>query len=197
MLLIVDNYDSFVYNIVQNIDYPYNQILIKRNDKISISDIQRLNPEAIIISPGPMSPSQAGISKEVIKEFYTEIPILGICLGHQCIGEVFGYKVVKCYNPVHGKKSSIHLGKSLLFNGLDSTIDAARYHSLCIEKSTNPYNPLRIIAQLDDGMIMGVKHEQYPTYGLQFHPESILSGKNGIKILYNFIHKIVERNVNE
>lgn len=197
MLLIIDNYDSFVYNIVQNIDYPCNQIIVERNDKISIEDIRKLQPKAIIISPGPMGTSQAGISKEVIKNFYTDIPILGICLGHQCIGDVFGYNVEKCDNPIHGKKSPIHLKKSLLFKGLDSTIDAARYHSLYIKKDSDSYSPLKTIAYLDDGMIMGVEHEDYPTYGVQFHPESILSGDNGIKILYNFIHEIVERKKHE
>lgn len=197
MILIIDNYDSFVYNIVQNIDYPLERILVKRNDKISIDDIRKLKPRGIIISPGPMGTSQAGISKDVIKNFYRDIPILGICLGHQCIGDVFGYQVAKCQNPVHGKKSHVYLKKSLLFNGLDSTIEAARYHSLYIKKDLDFKSPLKVIAQLKDGMIMGVEHEFYPTYGIQFHPESILTGQNGIKILYNFIHDIVERNTHE
>ncbi len=190
MILIVDNYDSFVYNIVHYLNLPIEEFIILRNDHININKIASNRIDGIIISPGPMGPEEAGISNEIINRYYKSKPILGICLGHQCLGSVFGCVIGQCQNVIHGERSVIKLGDSPLFNGLDNEILAARYHSLYIKEANFNNSELRVIATLKDGTIMGIQHKIFPVFGLQFHPESILTNENGKKILGNFL-KIV------
>ncbi|MFC1512654.1 bifunctional anthranilate synthase component II/anthranilate phosphoribosyltransferase [bacterium] len=187
MILIIDNYDSFTYNIVQYLyEIGQKEIKVYRNDKITVKEINSQNPDHIIISPGPKTPKQAGVSKEVIKYFAGKIPILGICLGHQAIGEVFGGSVVSAGELVHGKMRDIlHDGKTI-FSGINSPFKAARYHSLAISRNDFP-DCLEISAVTDDGEIMGVRHKEYYVEGVQFHPESILTA-SGKKILSNFVY---------
>jgi len=186
MILLIDNYDSFSYNLYQLIGQINPDIKVVRNDEISIAEIKSLAPEFIVISPGPGKPSEAGICIRVIKEFHQQIPILGICLGHQAIYEAFGGTVSYAHRMVHGKSEAIQPDpRSSLFRGLDPVINVARYHSLVGIESTLP-DALKIIARSEDKEIMGVCHREYPTYGLQFHPESILTPK-GYKIIENFL----------
>ncbi|AEF17504.1 glutamine amidotransferase of anthranilate synthase [Thermoanaerobacterium xylanolyticum LX-11] len=188
MLLLVDNYDSFTYNLYQFIGEIYSDILVVRNDKIGLNDIALMNPKGIIISPGPGRPENAGISVDIVDEFEGKIPILGICLGHQAIGYAYGAKIIKATTIMHGKTSSVnHVGKGI-FEGIKSPIKAMRYHSLVIDKSSLPKS-LEITAETDDGTIMAVKHKFYHVYGLQFHPESILTD-DGKNILKNFVEGI-------
>ncbi len=187
MLFIVDNYDSFVYNIVQTIDYPVERIIVRRNDEIVIEEIADPSIQAIIISPGPMSPKEAGRSNEIIRTCKALKPILGICLGHQCIGAVFDCQITKAENPLHGQKSKILLEQSSLFHGFAAEIEAARYHSLVIDSKSFNEQELKIIARLEDGTIMGVEHQKYPVFGVQFHPESILSQAIGKRLFDNFL----------
>lgn len=189
MILMIDNYDSFTYNLYQAIGVLYPDIKVVRNDEITIEDIEKLSPEALIISPGPCYPAQAGISVEAIKHFSGKLPILGVCLGHQSIGEAFGGKIVHAAELMHGKQSDIDIDTdTLLFDGLSKKIKAARYHSLIIERESLP-DSLEIIAQDDIGQIMAVKHKQHPTYGMQFHPESVLTDV-GNQIIANFLNNI-------
>lgn len=189
MILMIDNYDSFTYNLYQAIGVLYPDIKVVRNDEITIEEIEKLSPEALIVSPGPCYPAQAGISVEAIKHFSGKLPILGVCLGHQSIGEAFGGKIVHAAELMHGKQSDIDVDTdTLLFDGLSKKIKAARYHSLIIEKESLP-DCLDIIAQDDIGQIMAVKHKQHPTYGMQFHPESVLTDV-GNKIIANFLNNI-------
>ena len=190
MILMIDNYDSFTYNVYQYIGSLYPQIQVVRNDEITIEEIKNLqNLEALVISPGPGYPDSAGISKDVIKTFGKDIPILGICLGHQAIGEVYGGKVVPAKELMHGKMSEITINnKNPLFEGLEDKIYAARYHSLIINDETIP-DKLEIIGRDEKGQIMAVCHKEYPVYGIQFHPESILT-EMGMKILENFLTNI-------
>lgn len=188
MLLIVDNYDSFVHNIVQVIDYDEKNIVIKRNDQINVDEIGEMGVDHIIISPGPMSPNESGVSNLVIEKYAGIIPILGICLGHQCIGHVFGCKVAMHPHPTHGRKNKVKIEKSPIFEGLGDEIDAGRYHSLYISREGFNDDELKIISTLDDGTIMGVESKKYPVYGVQFHPESILTWNSGRRILNNFIN---------
>lgn len=190
MILMIDNYDSFTYNVYQYIGSLYPQIQIVRNDEITIDEIRNLqNLEALVISPGPGYPDSAGISKDVIKTFGKDIPILGICLGHQAIGEVYGGKVVPAKELMHGKMSEITINnKNPLFEGLEDKIYAARYHSLIIDDETFPED-LKVIGRDEKGQIMAVCHKEYPVYGIQFHPESILT-EMGMKILENFLTDI-------
>ena len=190
MILMIDNYDSFTYNVYQYIGSLYPQIQVVRNDEITIEEIKNLqNLEALVISPGPGYPDSAGISKDVIKTFGKDIPILGICLGHQAIGEVYGGKVVPAKELMHGKMSEITIdNKNPLFEGLEDKIYAARYHSLIIDDETIP-DKLEIIGRDEKGQIMAVCHKEYPVYGIQFHPESILT-EMGMKILENFLTNI-------
>jgi anthranilate synthase/phosphoribosyltransferase len=185
MILLIDNYDSFTYNIVQYLFELGYDVKVFRNDKITINDIKKMNPEYIIISPGPKTPSEAGISKEVISTFKETIPIFGICLGHQAIGEVFGGTIVQAKEFVHGKiKDIFHDGKTI-FSGINSPFKATRYHSLAISRQDFPID-LEISASTEDGEIMAVRHKKYRIEGVQFHPESILT-ESGKKILLNFL----------
>ena len=185
MILMIDNYDSFTYNLVQYLRELGEQLIVKRNDQITIKAIARLKPSSIVISPGPGRPSDAGISNELIKTFAGAIPILGVCLGHQCIGEVFGGEVVRAKRPMHGKTSKIHHGPSPLFRNLPNPFEATRYHSLIVKRETLP-NTLTVTAWTSEKEIMGLQHRRLPVYGVQFHPESILTiaGKD---LLRNFL----------
>ncbi|MHB1254383.1 MAG: anthranilate synthase component II [Candidatus Humimicrobiaceae bacterium] len=184
-ILIIDNYDSFTFNLAQYLGSLGETIQVYRNDKISLDDISRLSPSRIVISPGPGSPKDAGISKDVINTFYKKIPILGVCLGHQCIGEVFGSRIINAGEIVHGKTSTIHHDGRTIFKDVINPFQGARYHSLIIEKeSVSP--SFEITAYTDDGTIMGIRHKKYKLEGVQFHPESFLT-KYGKKILENFI----------
>lgn len=191
MILLIDNYDSFTYNLYQQIGSIYPDIKVIRNDKITTDEIEKMAPEAIIISPGPGYPSEAGISVETIKRFSGRIPILGVCLGHQSIAEAFGGKIVRANAPMHGKSSDISIDvTSPLFTGMPEKIKAARYHSLIAEKSSLP-ECLKVIAEDSEGQIMAVCHKEHPTYGVQFHPESVLT-EIGSSIISNFLSDIAE-----
>jgi anthranilate synthase/aminodeoxychorismate synthase-like glutamine amidotransferase len=186
MILVLDNYDSFTYNLVQYLGELGAEVQVKRNDEISLDQIRALQPERILVSPGPCSPRESGLSNEVIRTFAPEgIPVFGVCLGHQCIGHAFGAEVVVNYRMMHGKTSPIkHNGKDL-FAGMPNPFPATRYHSLVIKRDTVP-DVLEITAETDEGEIMGVKHKTLPIWGVQFHPESILT-ENGRTILKNFL----------
>jgi len=185
MILLIDNYDSFVHNLASYMGRLGRERLVVRNDKITVGEVASLNPEAIILSPGPRAPREAGICLELIKQVYKEIPILGVCLGHQCIGEAFRGITVRARAPVHGKASLIvHNGEDL-FMGLPSPLKGGRYHSLIVELPANA--PLAITARVDgETTIMALRHNTYPCYGLQFHPESILT-PYGMDLLRNFL----------
>jgi para-aminobenzoate synthetase component II len=185
MLLMIDNYDSFTFNLVQYFGELGEKPVIYRNDAISIEEIKQLAPSYIVISPGPGKPESAGISKELIKTFYQNIPILGVCLGHQAIGEVFGASVVHAPYLMHGKTSKIFHDGRTLYKGLSNPFTATRYHSLLLEKTTIP-DEFDVSSWTDDGLVMGIRHKNYPLEGVQFHPESILT-KTGKQILLNFI----------
>lgn len=185
MLLVIDNYDSFTYNLVQYLGELKSDPVVFRNDKITIRKIQRLKPKQIVISPGPCTPNEAGISNEVIRNFSGKIPILGVCLGHQCLGHVFGGKVVRAERIMHGKTSEIHHTGKELFKKISDPFTATRYHSLLVEKKSLP-SVLEVTAWTDQGEIMGLRHKQHPTWGVQFHPESILTAE-GMNILRNFL----------
>jgi anthranilate synthase component 2 len=183
----IDNYDSFTYNIVQYFYELGQDVLVKRNDEITVEDIKRMdNVDAIVISPGPCTPNEAGISVDVIKEFKGVYPILGVCLGHQSIGQAFGAKIVKAKCLMHGKTSKIYHNEKGLFEGIPNPFNAVRYHSLVIDESTLPED-IEITARSEDGEIMAIQHKKYPIWGVQFHPESILT-EYGLKLLENFIH---------
>lgn len=189
MILLIDNYDSFAYNLYQLIGEVNPDIKVSRNDKITLDEIKSLNPEAIILSPGPGKPENAGICVDVVREFAGKIPILGVCLGHQSICVAFGGVVSNAKRLMHGKSSVIDLGDDSIFKTLDSKITVGRYHSLSIVESTMP-DELEVISKsCDDGEIMAVKHKKYNIYGLQFHPESILT-PDGLTIIKNFCEGI-------
>ena len=189
MILVIDNYDSFTYNVVQYFGELGAELTVHRNDMIDISEIEKINPEKIVISPGPCTPNEAGVSVEVVKRFYKTKPILGICLGHQSIGQAFNGRIVTANLIMHGKTSSIYHNKNEIFLNVNSPFEATRYHSLVVEKKTLP-ECLEVIAWSEDSQhgdeIMGIKHIEFPTYGLQFHPESILT-KPGHQLLKNFL----------
>ncbi|MDP2939331.1 MAG: aminodeoxychorismate/anthranilate synthase component II [Candidatus Omnitrophota bacterium] len=185
MILVIDNYDSFTYNLVQYLGELGEKMKIFRNDKLTLRDIKRLNPEKIVISPGPGYPSDAGISCDCIREFGRSIPILGVCLGHQCIGEVFGGRIVQARRLMHGKTSLIYHNGGTIFKGIENPFEGTRYHSLLVERKTFPKD-LEIIAWTKQGEIMGLKHKTLRLFGVQFHPESILT-KPGKKLLKNFL----------
>jgi anthranilate synthase/aminodeoxychorismate synthase-like glutamine amidotransferase len=185
MFLLIDNYDSFTYNLVQYFGELKAETTVVRNDKITLDEIRALAPAGIIISPGPCTPKEAGISVPLIREFFTQIPILGVCLGHQSIGEAFGGDVVKAGTVVHGKTSKVHHTGKGIFTGVPQDFTAARYHSLVISEKNFP-QALEITARTDDDTIMGVQHKDYPVFGVQFHPESIAT-QHGKLILENFI----------
>jgi len=184
-VLVIDNYDSFTYNLVQYFQMLGCDVAVRRNDEISIRDIELAKPDALVISPGPCTPKEAGISVDAIKRFYREIPILGVCLGHQAIGYAFGARIVRAKNLMHGKTSLIHHTGEGIFKGLKNPFTAVRYHSLVVEKESLP-EFLKITAWSDDGEIMGLAHVEYPLFGVQFHPESVLS-EEGLNLLRNFL----------
>jgi len=185
MILVIDNYDSFVYNLVQYLEELGKKTEVYRNDKISLRIIEEKKPEGIVISPGPGQPKNAGISEQVVEHFASQIPILGVCLGHQCIGEVFGAKIVRAKNLMHGKTSLIyHYGKDI-YQGTENPFLATRYHSLIIKNGTLPDCLIRT-AWTKKEEIMGIRHKEYPVFGMQFHPESILT-EAGKKLLRNFL----------
>ena len=185
MLLVIDNYDSFTYNLVQYFGELGTEMKVVRNDAMSLDEIRELAPEKICISPGPCTPNEAGISCDVIREFGETTPILGVCLGHQSIGQVFGGDVVRADKLMHGKTSPVfHTGKSV-FAGLSNPITATRYHSLIVKRDTLP-DCLEITAETENGTIMGLMHKEFPIHGVQFHPESILT-EDGMKMLENFL----------
>ena len=190
MLLMIDNYDSFTYNIVQYFGELGQDVKVFRNDAITLGEIARLNPEHLVISPGPAAPAQAGISLSVIREFAGKIPLLGVCLGHQSIGEAFGGKVVHAKQLMHGKTSPIHHADTGVFRGLPNPFTATRYHSLVIKRETCPAC-LDITAETEDGVIMAVAHREFPIWGVQYHPESILTpcGKTMIRNFMGFTRK--------
>ncbi len=186
MVLVIDNYDSFTYNLVQYLGEMQVELQVHRNDRISMEQIQKLAPERILISPGPCSPRESGLSNEIIRTFGPRVPTFGVCLGHQCIGHVFGGNVIVNYRMMHGKTSLIkHNGKDL-FAGMPNPFAATRYHSLVIQRESVP-DCLEITAETEEGEVMGVRHRQYPIWGVQFHPESILT-ENGRQILKNFLN---------
>jgi anthranilate synthase component 2 len=185
MILVIDNYDSFTYNLVQYIGELGAELRVARNDAVTVDDVERLRPERIVISPGPGTPDDAGISLAVIERFHQTIPILGVCLGHQAIGQAFGGTVARAQKQMHGKTSRIeHDGKGV-FAGLDAGFEATRYHSLVVLASSVPES-LEISARAEDGEIMGLRHRRFPVEGVQFHPESILTGQ-GKALLKNFV----------
>ncbi|HGM3506695.1 aminodeoxychorismate/anthranilate synthase component II [Clostridioides sp. ZZV15-6383] len=191
MILMIDNYDSFVYNLVQYIEELGETVVVKRNNEIKIRDIEELNPEVIVLSPGPCSPKEAGICIDIVEYFKGKKPILGICLGHQTIGHVFGGDIIKAQQPVHGKVYSInHINKGV-FSGLKNPLNVTRYHSLIIDSNTVP-KELEVTATTDKGEIMGIRHKDYLIEGVQFHPEAILS-EYGHEMLKNFITEARER----
>ncbi|MFO1462376.1 MAG: aminodeoxychorismate/anthranilate synthase component II [bacterium] len=188
MLLMIDNYDSFTYNLVQYLGELGAEILVKRNDELKVAQIRELAPEAIVISPGPCTPNEAGISLEVIDRLKGEFPILGVCLGHQAIGQAFGGKVIRAKNVMHGKTSEIHHDAKTLFAGLPNPFTATRYHSLLVERESLPAS-LEISAWTEAGEIMGLRHKEYFVEGVQFHPESILT-RPGKELLNNFLKRV-------
>jgi anthranilate synthase/aminodeoxychorismate synthase-like glutamine amidotransferase len=184
-LLVIDNYDSFTYNLVQIFGELNVELVVKRNDEISIDEIRKLNPNRICISPGPGRPENAGISPDVIRELGPTIPILGVCLGHQCVAQVFGGEVVRAEKLMHGKTSIIHHQHRGVFQHLAQPLEATRYHSLIVRRKSLP-DSLEVTAETDEGEIMGLQHRHLPIHGVQFHPESILTAE-GKKLLANFL----------
>lgn len=184
MILVIDNYDSFTYNLVQYLGEMGQQLKVYRNDKITVEEIEEMSPDRIVISPGPCTPNEAGISVETIRRFAGRIPILGVCLGHQAIGQAFGGEIVRARRLMHGKTSMIEHDGEGVFRGLANPFGATRYHSLVIRRETIP-DCLRITAETDMREIMGVRHREYAVEGVQFHPESILTTE-GKKLLRNF-----------
>ncbi|WP_239619017.1 aminodeoxychorismate/anthranilate synthase component II [Cohnella mopanensis] len=187
MILVIDNYDSFTYNLVQYLGELGEEILVHRNDEIDLDGIAKLAPDHILISPGPCTPNEAGISLALLERFKGEIPIFGVCLGHQAIGQAFGGDVIRADQLMHGKTSEITHDGRTVFEGLPSPFTATRYHSLIVKRDTLP-DCLEISAETEDGLIMGLRHKEYVVEGVQFHPESIMTD-NGLKILRNFLNQ--------
>jgi anthranilate synthase component II len=185
MIVMIDNYDSFTYNLVQYLGELGADVRVSRNDQITVAEIERLAPEKIVISPGPCTPTEAGISCQVIRHFAGRVPLLGVCLGHQCIGEVFGGEIIRAPALFHGKTSMIYHDGRTIFRGLPRPFEATRYHSLVIRRDTLP-DCLELSAETDDGVIMGVRHRELLVEGVQFHPESILT-REGKQLLANFL----------
>jgi anthranilate synthase/aminodeoxychorismate synthase-like glutamine amidotransferase len=185
MILVLDNYDSFTYNLVQYFGELGAELVVRRNDRTTIDEVEQLRPEKICISPGPGTPDEAGISNDLIRHFGPRIPVLGVCLGHQCIGQVYGGEVVRAERIMHGKTSPIlHEGDGV-FRGLPIPFEATRYHSLIVRRETLP-EELEVVAETSDREIMGLRHRQHPVHGVQFHPESIMTGE-GKRLLANFL----------
>ncbi len=186
MLLMIDNYDSFTYTLVQYFQALGQEVLVKRNDQVSLAQIRQLQPERIVISPGPCSPKEAGLSSEIILRFYKSMPILGVCLGHQAIADSFGADVIRAPKVMHGKTSLLNHSSSGLFTGIDNPMEVTRYHSLIVNKSSLPQE-LRATAWVKEtGELMAIEHSNEPLVGVQFHPESVLT-KDGYKLLSNFL----------
>ena len=185
MLLVIDNYDSFTYNLVQYFGELGAEMEVHRNDQITLDEIREKAPSRICVSPGPCTPTEAGISCDVIREFGKDIPLFGVCLGHQSIGQGFGGDVIRADELMHGKTSLIHHEGKSVFAGLESPFEATRYHSLIVKRDTLP-DSLEVTAETEDGIIMGLQHKEFPIHGVQFHPESILTA-SGKKILKNFL----------
>lgn len=186
MILLIDNYDSFTYNLYQYMGIFHRDIQVVRNDKITVEEIQKLRPERIVLSPGPKNPDDAGICMDVVRKFYDKVPILGICLGHQSIGAAFGAKVVHAKELMHGKQSLIYHSGRGIFCGIPSPVKVARYHSLAVDEKTLPPD-FDILARTDDGEIMAMEHKKYPVIGIQFHPESVFT-EHGKKMIENFLN---------
>lgn len=189
MILIIDNYDSFTYNLYQVIAQINNEVKVVRNDKITVEEVEKMQPEAIILSPGPGRPEDAGICVELIRRLAPKFPILGVCLGHQAMAVAFGGKVTSAGEILHGKATSTFHNRKGIYEGLSLPFLAARYHSLAVEKDSLP-KELIIEAETSDGMVMGMRHKDYPCYGVQFHPESIMTPE-GEKLLRNFLSQVV------
>jgi len=185
MILLIDNYDSFTYNLAQLLGQLGQQLLVRRNDRISLDEVAALRPERIVISPGPCTPREAGISVDLIRRFAAEIPILGVCLGHQAIGQAFGGRVIRAPRLMHGKTSQIRHDGKTVFRGLPRPFTATRYHSLMVERRSLP-RCLAVSAVSEDGVIMGLRHRDFPVEGVQFHPESVLTPA-GAQLLDNFL----------
>jgi len=185
MILMIDNYDSFTYNLVQYLGQLGQEVVVYRNDEISIDEIRELKPDAVFLSPGPCTPKESGITVDVIRELYRTVPIMGVCLGHQAIGYAFGADVVRAERIMHGKTSRIMTDGRTIFKGLPNPFVAGRYHSLIIKRDSLP-SCLEISAETDETEIMGIRHKEYPVEGVQFHPESVLT-PNGKRILKNFL----------
>ncbi|MBU4121057.1 MAG: aminodeoxychorismate/anthranilate synthase component II [Proteobacteria bacterium] len=190
MILMIDNYDSFTYNLVQYLGQLGEEVCVRRNDEITLTEIEDMKPEAIFLSPGPCSPQEAGITVEIVRAFHKGIPILGVCLGHQAIASAFGARVVRAGRIMHGKTSPILNDGRTIFEGLASPFPAGRYHSLIVERETLP-DCLEISAETAEGEIMGLRHRRWPVEGIQFHPESILT-PGGKRIIKNFL-KLLDR----
>ncbi|HEY9058393.1 MAG TPA: aminodeoxychorismate/anthranilate synthase component II [Aurantimonas sp.] len=186
MILVIDNYDSFVFNVARYLDRLGGQTRVVRNDSLTLADIDALAPTSIIISPGPCTPAEAGISRELVREFSGRLPILGVCLGHQVLGEVFGGTVTRALRPMHGRASEVHHDGSGLFETMPSPTTVGRYHSLIVEETPAMLQSLRVDARSAEGEIMALSHRAHPTYGIQFHPESVLS-EQGELIFKNFL----------
>jgi anthranilate synthase/aminodeoxychorismate synthase-like glutamine amidotransferase len=191
MIVLIDNYDSFTYNLVQIMASQGGDLKVFRNDDIDVAGVEALNPDGVVISPGPCTPNEAGVSVDVIKAFSGKVPLLGVCLGHQSIGVAFGGTVAGAKHIMHGKTSMVEHDGSPLYKGLRNPFPAGRYHSLAIIENTVP-DCLDIVARSDDGEIMGVSHKEHPTYGIQFHPESVLT-PSGKRLLRNFLEMVGEK----
>jgi anthranilate synthase/aminodeoxychorismate synthase-like glutamine amidotransferase len=186
MILIIDNYDSFTYNLVHLVGRHTDDLDVIRNDDKTLEEVQSMAPDGILISPGPGRPAEAGITEPVIRELGDRTPILGVCLGHQAIGEVFGGKIVQADELMHGKTSPVKHSGNGIFEGIDPTFDATRYHSLVVDRDSFPNDVLEITAEAENGTIMGLQHRTYPLHGIQFHPESVMT-KAGPKIVENWL----------
>jgi len=185
VILLIDNYDSFTYNLYQYLTELGAEIEVRRNDQISIAEVEALHPDKVVISPGPKTPDHAGISMEVIDRLGRSTPVLGVCLGHQCIGQLFGGRIVRAPELKHGKTSPIHHNGRGVLRGLPNPFEAGRYHSLVLDRDSIP-TELEITAQTADGLVMGIRHRSYPIEGVQFHPESVLTPA-GKQLLRNFL----------
>lgn len=190
MLLLVDNYDSFTYNLYQYLSELGAEVVVRRNDQLTLDEVVAMQPAQIVISPGPCTPNEAGLSCQIVKTFGSMIPTLGVCLGHQAIGQVYGGRVIRAPEPMHGKTSLMYHQGQGVFQNLPTPFEANRYHSLIVERETLP-DELEITAETDDGLIMGLRHRRYPVEGVQFHPESIMTPM-GKDLLRNFLAKQVE-----
>ncbi len=194
-ILVIDNYDSFVYNLVQYLGELGAEPVVHRNDAITLDQARALEPDAVVISPGPGTPADAGVSNQLIEQLGPGVPTLGVCLGHQCIGEVFGGRVVRAPRVMHGKTSLVSHGGQGVLAGLPDPFEATRYHSLVVDRSSVPAS-LEITAEADDGTVMGLRHREHPIEGVQFHPESILT-RSGKAILANLLSTLTARGVPE